>query len=120
MGMRLLDQVRDLSENTDDVLSAKQGHGAHFDGNPTTVDTNHVDACVGHARCADNLSREELARSTRVLRCDDGRELPPSDIADKLLGGGVHPTDDAGGIDDVARHVDVFEHVFDSHRLQRR
>jgi hypothetical protein len=48
-------------------------------------------------------------------RCDDGGELAPASVADDALGRTVQPADDAGRIDDVARHIDVLENFVDLH-----
>jgi hypothetical protein len=67
MLMRLLDQIRDLSEDPDHVLTAKKRHRAHFDTNPAAVRADYRDGGVCDLRRADDLPREELASASCVL-----------------------------------------------------
>jgi hypothetical protein len=57
---RLLDQVRDLSKDSDHVLAAKEWYGAHFDANSAAIRADYLDVGVCDPRRADDLSREEL------------------------------------------------------------
>src|SRR5262249_51794456 len=54
-----------------------------------------------------------LARPAGLLRCDDRRELEAAHVADDAPRGRVHPADDAGRVDDVARDVDRLERGLD-------
>ena len=94
MCMRRLDEVRDLPEDADDVLAAQQRHRTDLDLDPLAAGVDEREAGVGDRRRPDDLAGEVLPRAPRVLRCDDGGELSPLDIADDPLRGRVDPADD--------------------------
>ena len=121
MRVRLLQHVRDLAEHADHVLALPQGHRADLHPDSTAVGVHDDHRRVGHLCIAEDLAGEQFPGAAGVLGCDDRRELAADLIADHLSGGLVHPADDSGPVDHVARHVHVLQHTFDvgSHRLQR-
>jgi hypothetical protein len=67
----------------------------------------------------EDLSREQFTCSSSLLGCDDRDELTAANVADDPPIRFVHPPDDAAPVDAIARNVDMLEHLFDSHRVQR-
>ena len=102
------------------LLLVVQRDGAHLDRDPLAVGGDDLDSRVRDGCVPDELSGEQLPRTPRVLGRDDGGELATFHIADHAARCSVHPADDTGRIDHVARHVDVLEHLLDIHRLQHR
>ena len=121
MRVRFLHHVRHLAEHADHVLALPQRHRADLDPDSTAVGVDDDHRRVGHLCIAEDLAREQFAGPAGVLGCDDRRELAPDLIPNHLSGGAVHPADDSGAVDHVARHIHVLQHTFDvgSHRLQR-
>src|SRR5204863_4618101 len=119
MRVRFLDDVRDLSEYPDHVLSVVNGHRRDLDSNTSPLGVDDRDAGIGRRRPADDLPREQLAGPPRVLGCDDRGELSARDVTDNPARRGIDPADDAIHVDPIARHVDVLEDVFEVHRGQR-
>src|SRR5262249_44428648 len=102
-----------------DVLSVEDRDGGDLDADVVAGAVQDHDAGVGHRGRPDDLPREELTCSPRVLGRDDRRELAAGDLTDDATAGWIDPADDAVRIDQIAGDVDVLEDFFDAHRLQR-
>jgi hypothetical protein len=96
-----------------------QRHRAHLDTNAFAVLVDQHDAGVGDVRSPDDLSREQFTRSSSLLGRHDRDELAAANVADDPPAGLVHPADDSTSVDATARNVDVLEHLFDGHHVQR-
>jgi len=68
---------------------------------------------VGDACGAGDLSRECLANMPALLRNDKRAELPPTNVADQCRRSLVEPPHDADGVENVGRHADMVECVFE-------
>src|SRR5262249_13615666 len=107
----LLDEVGYLPEDADDVLAPLQRDRAHLDRDAPAVPVYEHHRAVGRVGVAEEPASEELLCPSRLLRRDDGRELPPSPGPDEAAPGRVHPADHAGAVDQIARDVDVLDRL---------
>ena len=119
MRVRLFHDVRDLPEDTDHVLPAVERYRAHLHCHALAVGVDHHHRRVRDGGRAHYLAREELTGTVRILGGDDRGELASPNVSHDRPRGRVHPADDSGGVDEIARHVDMLEHVFDGHSCQR-
>ena len=75
MGVRLLHDVRDLPEDTNDVLPSVERDRAHLHCHALAVGVDHHHRRVRHGGRADHLAREELTGTAGILGGDDRGEL---------------------------------------------
>lgn len=118
--MGLLDEVGDLAEDAEEVVSVVDRDRADLDRDALAVRADDLDDRVSDPRGADHFSREELPRPPSVLGRDDRRELGPAHVADDAARRSVQPTNDPGRVDVVARDVDVLEYLLEVDDVESR
>jgi hypothetical protein len=68
---------------------------------------------IGGHGGAEHLLSESLAGTRPVLGRYDRGEVTTANVAEKLLGCRIHPSDDPRFVHDVARDVDVLQSLLD-------
>lgn len=119
MRVRFLEDVRDLPEHADDVLSVEDRHGRYLDANAAAFAVDDHRGRVGGRSPTDDLPHEQFASPPRVLGCYDRRELSADDVTDNPTSRRIDPPHDAVCVNQVTRHIDVLERFLEIQRVQR-
>jgi hypothetical protein len=101
------------SEHADHTVPAHERHRADLDGDSVSPGRQQNAGRLGCGGGSKHLAREELACPRSVLRPDHLGEVPASHLAEQLLRGGVDPADHAVRVENVARHGNAGQGLFD-------
>ena len=105
--------LEQLPEDADHPAALDERYRTDLDRVPVAGGVDQDGFRFGRKLRAGDLAEERLARAARVLGRHHRGELAAAHVTDEPPGGRVHPADDAGGVDRVARHVDVVQRALD-------
>ena len=101
------------SEHSDDAFTVFQRDRADVEHETRTTGGDQDAGRLGRRRRAEHLAREELACPTPFLGADDGREVPPADVAEQALRRRVDPPDNPVSVEHVAGDRDSGQGLLD-------
>jgi hypothetical protein len=100
-------------EQPDYPVTVPEGYRADVHGHPPAGNRDEV-ACRLHGRRGtEHLLGEQLTSAATVLGRDDRGEVTTANIAEKLLGCRIDPSDNACLVEDVARDAAVLQSLLD-------